>query len=201
MMSAGYSPVVTVKDVSFSERSGSDFPGSERGLLQTIEVTAINRGNDVAANLELQCVVDEEERDTGRLFGASSSTTTEPRTVSLHLEEASDGVYRDGGPALPPTMQESTTLYGHVGVNVDGRYCSIPKAVDRAAERGVDRVRLGFILRYDDASGDTYSVLLRAFAVDNSQQELSFDDLIEMETGLYRRDLDGRIDEVLRSAE
>lgn len=201
MMSAGYSPVVTVRDVSLVERAGSDFPGSEQGSLQTVEVTATNRGNDIAANLELRCVLDDGERNPGGLLGRGSSATTKPRTVSLHLEEESDGVYRDGGPALPPTMEESTILYGHAGVNADGRYCSITRAIDGAAERGLDRVRLGFVLRYDDASGETYSVLLRAFALDNPQQGASFDDLVETGTELYRRDLDGRIDEELRSAE
>ncbi|MEZ3142404.1 hypothetical protein [Halobaculum sp. MBLA0143] len=201
MMSAGYSPVVTVRDVSLVERAGSKFPGSEQGLLQTLEVTATNRGNDIAANLELRCVLDDGEQESSGLLCRGSSNTTEPRTVSLHLEEESDGVYRDGGPALPPTMEESTTLYGHAGVNADGRYCTIPRAVKRAAERGADRVRLGFVLRYDDASGKTYSVLLRGFGIDDPGEGVSFDDLAKTGTELYRRDLDGRIDEELQSAE
>lgn len=201
MMSAGYSPVVSVQDVSFSERNGGEFPGGHRGQIQTVEVTAVNRGNDIAANLELRCILYQSERDTGGLLCKESSTLTDPRSVSLHLENESDGVYRDGGPALPPTMEDPTTLYGHVGVNVDGRYCSIPDAVDRVVKRGADSLRIGFVLRYDDVSGDSYSVLLRAFAVENPQQGMSFYDTVRSETELYRRDLDGRIDEELQPVE
>lgn len=201
MMSAGYSPVVSVQDVSFSKRNGGEFPGSHRGQLQTVEVTAVNRGNDIAANLVLRCILDEGERDTGGLLCKGPSTLTDPRSVSLYLEDESDGVYRDGGPALPPTMEDSTTLYGHVGVNIDGRYCSIPDAVDRIVKRGADSLRIGFVLRYDDVSGDSYSVLLRAFAVEDPQQGMSFHDMVGSETELHRRDLDGRIDEELQPVE
>lgn len=201
MMSAGYSPVVTVQDVSFSERTGGDFLGSHRGQIQTVEITAVNRGNDIAANLKLRCVLEEAERGTNGLLSRGTSALTDPRSVSLYLENESDGIYRDGGPALPPTMEDPTTLYGHTGVNVDGRYCSIPDAVDRVIEQGVDSFRIGFVLQYDDASGDSYSVLLRAFSVEDPQQEMSFHDLINPATELYRGDLDGRIDEELRSVE
>lgn len=199
MMSAGYSPVVTVQDVSFSERTAGDFPGSRLGQLQTVELTAVNRGNDIAANLKLRCILDESGRDTSGFLCFGSQTLTGPRSVSLYPENESNGVYRDGGPALPPTMEDPTTLYGHIGVNVEEQHCPIPTAVDRVVEEEVDSLQIGFILRYDDASGDSYSVLLRAFAVEDPQQGMSFHDLIDAATELYRRDLDGRIDEELQS--
>lgn len=198
MMSAGYSPVVSVQNVSFGERGAGDFPGSTEGPLHAVEITATNRGNDIAANLELRCVLEEVSEDAGRLSGWRSSNTTAPRSVSLHLETESEGIYRDNGPALPPTMTQPTTLYGHIGVNLDQRYYSIPDAIDSVTQNGVDRVRLGFILRYDDASGDTYSVLIRALNIDNPQPEASLSGLIEDATELYREDLSGRIDKELR---
>lgn len=199
MMSAGYSPVVAVQDVSFRKRSAGDFSGSTEGQLHAVDITATNRGNDIAANLELRCVLEEVSKGAGRVSGWCSSNTTAPRSVSLHLETESDGIYRNNGPALPPTMEDPTTLYGHIGVNLDERYCSIPDAIDCVTEEGVSRVRLGFILQYDDASGDTYSVLLRALDIDGPQSEARLNELIENATEIYRDDLDGRIDEELQS--
>jgi hypothetical protein len=196
VMSAGYSPVVSVRDVSFTERDASEFPTGGQGSLQTIEIEATNRGNDIAADLELRCIVDYDTERSELLscLKRSSSVLPVPRTTALQLEDESDGIYRDGGPALPPTMDKPATLYGHIGVDHDGRYCSIPDAIDIATEDGVDSLRLGFVLRYRDASGDTYSVLLRAYKVANPETGLEFDDIVDEPSEIPRQDLDGRID-------
>lgn len=195
-MSAGYSPVVSVRDVSFDRRPASEFSAGGEENVQAVEVVAENRGNDIASDIQVQCILDTDSGRSGRLC-SNDDTLLEARLTTLQLEDESTATYRGGGPALPPTMEDVATLYGHIGLNIDGNYCSIPRALDIAIDADADVIRLGFLLQYHDASGDTYSVLLGAYHLTNPDRGIEFNEVVDAANRIPRHDLDGRIDDAL----
>jgi hypothetical protein len=210
LMSAGYSPAVSVQNVSFSTRATSEFHTTGNSdNCGVVEVSVTNHGNDIASNLKLECVMHYDTypfdnasllcRCVGRVPGLRSrlgNARLSPRQFRFRAEEESNQVHRRDGPVLPPSMDTPTRLYAQVGVNYEGDdYCSIPDAIDIAAGEGASEVLVGFVLTYENAFGDTNRVPLNTYRIEGVSVGTSFSDIDNHESVPYQELKDRHVPE------